>query len=68
MSIRDQEVKGFIPATANSIRSFFKGAQAGGQTWDLFGFHLFSLSKAAPYTTQLLRPPKGLLLFVVNFL
>ena len=24
-----------------------KGAQAGGRTWDLFGFRLFSLSKAA---------------------
>ena len=27
---------------------FFKGAQAGGRTCDLFGFRLFSLSKAAP--------------------
>ena len=27
---------------------FFKGAQAGGRTFDLFGFRLFSLSKAAP--------------------
>ena len=36
---------------------FFKFAKAGrGLTWDLFGFCSFSLSKAAPKTTWLLRP------------
>ena len=35
---------------------FFKRAQAGGQTWDLFGFHLFPLSKAVPQTTRQMRP------------
>ena len=32
----------------SSEKCFFKGAQAGGRTWDLFGFRLFSLSLAAP--------------------
>ena len=27
---------------------FLKGAQVGGQTWDLFDFCLFSLTIAAP--------------------
>ena len=39
-----------------SANHFFKGAQVGGRTWDLFGFCLFSLSKAAPKNTRLLRP------------
>ena len=26
---------------------FFKGAQVGGQTWDLFDFRLFSLTSSA---------------------
>ena len=27
---------------------FFKGAQVGGQTWDLLDFRIFSLTIAAP--------------------
>ena len=27
--------------------SFFKGAQVGGRTWDLFDFRLFSLTSSA---------------------
>jgi len=40
---------------------FLKGAQAraggGGRTWNLIGFRLFYLSKAAPWTSRLLRSP-----------
>ena len=36
--------------------NFFKGAQDGGRTWDLFSFHVFSLTSAVPSTTRLLRP------------
>ena len=31
-----------------TLQLFFLSAQAGGRTWDLFVFRLFSLNKAAP--------------------
>ena len=30
------------------VSFFIKGAQAGGRTWDLFDFRLYSLTIAAP--------------------
>ena len=32
---------------ANISFFFFKGAQVGGRTWDLFDFRLFSLTSSA---------------------
>ena len=46
----------------NNNLVFFKGAQVGGRTWDLFDFRLFSLTRSAldhsatapPYSDELM--------------
>ena len=52
----DFDLKEFLLLWVVTVQTFLKIAQAGWQTWDLFGFRLFSLSKAAPQTTWLLCP------------
>ena len=46
-----------------------KIAHAGeGETWDIFGFRLFSLTNAAPKTTRLFAPPMDKPMFKIGFL
>ena len=39
------DIQTLVSATYNCV--FYKGAQVGGRTWDLFDFHLFSLTSSA---------------------